>query len=138
MSTKLVQETQGGHLVFAEGDESEVIADCDDPETARRVVACWNALQGMTTEQIENVTVISGSITQRTKGLIADYEAERDTLRNGNTRLLEALTGLHHVCQLALAGKDGKQYVYFETRAGHFVAASEAMQQAEAAIEAAQ
>ena len=48
--------------------------------------------------------------------------------------LLEALQGLHKVCQIALDGKDGLQYAYFETRAGHFVNATHAMEAAESAI----
>lgn len=48
--------------------------------------------------------------------------------------LLEALKGLHHVCEIALAGKNGEQHVYFETRLGHFVGASESMRLAESAI----
>ncbi len=48
--------------------------------------------------------------------------------------LVEALAGLHKVCSIALAGKDGKQHAYFETRAGHFVEATKAMQTAESAL----
>ena len=48
--------------------------------------------------------------------------------------LLAALEGLHKVCEIALSGKDGVQHTYFETRAGHFVEATKAMQEAEAAI----
>lgn len=48
--------------------------------------------------------------------------------------LLAALEGLHKVCEIALSGKDGKQHAYFETRSGHFVEATKAMQEAEAAI----
>lgn len=48
--------------------------------------------------------------------------------------LLAALEGLHKVCSIALAGKDGKQHTYFETRAGHFVEATKAMESAESAI----
>ena len=48
--------------------------------------------------------------------------------------LLAAMEGLHKVCEIALSGKDGKQHTYFETRAGHLVEATEAMQAAESAI----
>lgn len=48
--------------------------------------------------------------------------------------LLVALKGLHKTCEIALADKGGFQFAYFETRAGHFVVATDAMQQAEAAI----
>lgn len=51
-----------------------------------------------------------------------------------NIELLSALERLHHVCSLALAGKDGTQHAYFETRTGHFIEATEAMKSAEAAI----
>ena len=72
-------------------------------------------------------------------------EVERLTAANAaQSAALEkakvALSGLHHVCEIALEGKDGQQHVYFETRAGLFVEATTAMQQAEealAAIEAA-
>lgn len=60
--------------------------------------------------------------------------AEIRRLNEVNSDLLEALKGLHHVCEIALAGKNGEQHVYFETRLGHFVAASESMRLAESVI----
>ena len=48
--------------------------------------------------------------------------------------LLEALQGLHCVCEIALAGKQGQQHDNFETRHGSFVNASSAMESAEAAL----
>ena len=54
-----------------------------------------------------------------------------------NAALVEALKGLHKVCQIALAGNDGQQHEYFETRAGHFVSATPAMEAAQAALAAA-
>lgn len=49
-------------------------------------------------------------------------------------QLLEALEGLHQVCEIALSGKDGQQHTYFETRSGHFIEATKSMQAAESAI----
>lgn len=57
----------------------------------------------------------------------ATAEQQRDALS-------EALTGPHHVCELALAAPDGKQHVYFVTHHGCFVAATDAMVAAEAAL----
>lgn len=62
---------------------------------------------------------------------LAPLAREIERQRN---ELLAALEGLHKVCSLALSGKDGQQHTYFETRAGHFVEATQAMQQAESAI----
>lgn len=55
-------------------------------------------------------------------------------LQEVNRLLLEALHGLHRTCEIALAGKNGEQHVYFVTRLGHFVSASVSMRSAEAAI----
>lgn len=55
---------------------------------------------------------------------------------DAQSNLRMALGGLHRVCQLALAGKDGGQYAYFESRAGHFVSATQAMEAAEVALAA--
>lgn len=64
-------------------------------------------------------------------------EDGKDAERMNRDQLFESLKGLHKVCEIALAGKDGEQHTYFETRAGHFVEASHAMQEAEAALSAA-
>lgn len=57
-------------------------------------------------------------------------EKDAETIRV----LLKALISLHAVCEIALEGKNGQQHSYFESRCGHFVEASGAMQQAEDAI----
>ena len=71
---------------------------------------------------IFGLSIINGDFQQK-----SEVEKQRDDL-------LAALVGLHKVCEIALAGKDGKQHTYFETRVGHFVEATESMREAEAAI----
>ena len=48
--------------------------------------------------------------------------------------LLESLISLRNVCTLVLAGKDGAQHAYFETRSGSFVFAVDALRAVDAAI----
>ena len=62
-------------------------------------------------------------------------QAERDKLAEHVRVLREALGSLHSTCEIALAGEGDKQHAYFETRQGHFVAATEAMERAEVALE---
>jgi hypothetical protein len=95
-------------------------------EQYRRARACVNACAGISTDAIEQ----EGSAVmgwQRTARKLIDVTKQRD-------ELMVALEGLHTVCAIALSGKDGKQHSYFETRAGHFVEATAAMERAEAAI----
>lgn len=65
---------------------------------------------------------------------LEDMRNQRNERTNQRDALLAALEGLHKVCQIALAGEDGRQHTYFETRAGHFVEATKAMVAAEKAI----
>ncbi len=48
--------------------------------------------------------------------------------------LLDALRDLHHMCELALAGKNGVQHSNLETRLGTFVHAEPLMKAAEASL----
>lgn len=69
------------------------------------------------------------------EGAIPLYDQSAiDALKLACDELLSALKGLHKVCEIALSGINGRQYTYFETRAGHFVEAKKAMQSAEFAI----
>lgn len=90
-----------------------------------RITACVNACHGIPQEQLEDAA--PGII----KRMVADEMRRITAQRN---ELLEALQGMYNVCQIALTGKSGLQYSYFETRDGHFVHATTAMVAAEYAI----
>jgi len=79
----------------------EIVSDSqlgDIHADARRIVACVNACAGMTTEQLDNICMISGSILGRFGELmyyLGQFEKQRDELlavaeevrRSGDTRL---------------------------------------------------
>lgn len=124
---------RGGYSLYADDGKTPVadtcltasVADHDDAN-ARRLAACWNSCDGISTESLE-IWSACGHMGPTWEMMIKRLGAQRD-------ELLAALEGMHKVCEIALAGKDGKQHSYFETRAGHFVDATKAMQRAEAAI----
>ena len=89
---------------------------------ARRIAACLNSCGGVPTDLLEEV-----------QGLGAATMPYR-VMRKQHAELLAALRGLHHVCQIALAGKDGRQFANLETRSGSFIHMVPVMQAAEDAI----
>lgn len=65
-----------------------------DPEAnARRLVACWNACEGISTEDLESERSASTGWV-RTASKLLKATTERDSLRAVNAELLEALEGL--------------------------------------------
>lgn len=132
----------GGANVFVIGsgdssDHAEHVALVFKEEDARRIVAAINACEGLPTDLLEKHGVTRSGIAKWAD----DTAKQRDQLQAAlsatveqRDELMKALDGLHRVCSIALEGKDGKQHSYFETRAGHFVEATAAMQSAEAAI----
>ncbi len=60
---------------------------------------------------------------------------ELSTLRAQLDVAVGALERLHKTCEIALKGKQGEQFSYFETRAGSFVYAADSMRCAEKALE---
>ena len=80
--TTITHTTQAGAFaaqLFDANDQSLAVIDrTPDPamasETARRLAACWNACQGVATEQLEDLRVPLAQMVLQTK-------QERDTLR---------------------------------------------------------
>lgn len=74
---------EGGHIIaLAVEHNANLFSDPDPMENARRLAACWNALDGISTSQIE-AAARSGSIAYALHKVIS----QRD-------ELLEALDGL--------------------------------------------
>ena len=79
-----------------EGRGRIYIAEAQNPENARRLVACWNACQGITTEAIEagfieHCTNLTLSIGEIHSGNI--LAAPKEKLSYGGFRILEATDG---------------------------------------------
>jgi hypothetical protein len=59
-------------------------ADPVDIDLGRRLAACWNACEGFTTEQLENILILGDTLRARFEAHNAEdaaLSAERDTLR---------------------------------------------------------
>lgn len=71
------QETPHDHLVI--DGAGYLAADCARPEDARRIVACVNACEGISTEQLDSWASMGRPILQSLKELKdeADREAEQ-------------------------------------------------------------
>ena len=61
-----------------------------DEANARRLVACWNACDGLTTEHLENIDMLGGTLA----GRFAAFHASERELMDTRDELLEALKGL--------------------------------------------
>ncbi len=68
------QETPHGHLVIDRA--GNLVADCARPEDARRIVACVNACEGISTEQLDSWLCMSRPILQSMKELKAEADRE--------------------------------------------------------------
>ena len=107
-------------------------------ENARRLVACWNACEGSSTEWLEFQTN-PDAIEQF--GRREPFETRyRTALQNGvkaveqRDELLKALKGLLAVVNIAEAGNDGKPHQYLQSRSGSMVFSADAGADAMAAI----
>lgn len=82
---------RGGFSLYAEDRKTPVADAClnasiatHDECNARRLAACWNALEGVPTEEIETVLIHGKAIK--------DVVSERDELASRVTKLTKALT----------------------------------------------
>ena len=94
------QDTPHGHLVI--DGTGYLVADCARPEDARRIVACVNACEEISTEQLEVWVCMSRPILQSLKELKAEADREakqRDELLEAAIeaeRVIEILWASHH------------------------------------------
>lgn len=63
-----------------------------DTANARRLVACWNACEGLSTEKLENIDMLGGTLAGRFEA----FHARERELMDVRDELLEALKVLHH------------------------------------------
>lgn len=68
------QETPHGHLVIDRA--GNLVADCARPEDARRIVACVNACEGISTEQLDSWLCMSRPIRKSLEELKAEADRE--------------------------------------------------------------
>lgn len=87
------------HFIRRPGDNVLIAADIIDPETglpseeiARRLVACWNACEGVSTDDIE-------AISRNTGPLLANKLAEVDSLRIHSVQRDELLAALERTVE---------------------------------------
>lgn len=77
---------EGGGLVAFPG----IAAGFDQEANARRLVACWNACEGISTEELESERS-SSTGWARTASKLLKATTERDALRAVNAELVDAL-----------------------------------------------
>ncbi len=68
------QEAPYGHLVIDRA--GNLVADCARPEDARRIVACVNACEGISTEQLDSWLCMSRPIRKSLEELKAEADRE--------------------------------------------------------------
>ena len=86
-------DSEGMSLLTVVEHEGVKFAAVYNDEDARRLVAAWNACDGLSTEDLENLASIGEGLKRQTE-LAYSYRAERDSLRAVNAELLDALIGL--------------------------------------------
>lgn len=83
------KESFGGVMTVAKPYQQ--IAKCGDPLNARRIVACVNACEGISTDALDlNPYGVKDAVVEMANAL-----AERDDLRAENQRLREALEAIN-------------------------------------------
>ena len=72
-----------GELIASDGHSVATFDDEPSPEDASRLVACWNACEGLHTESLERGPSLADQLV--------DVLNERDSLRAVNAELIKAL-----------------------------------------------
>ena len=83
-------DSEGMSLLTVVEHEGVKFAAIYNDDDARRFMACWNACEGLTTEDLENLSSVGEGLKRQTE-LAYAYRSERDSLRAVNAELLEAL-----------------------------------------------
>lgn len=98
----MTKHTEGPLHTCANGDcscgqildqESSFVATCPNPDNQRRLVACWNALQGVPTELLEDA--VNAGITDVTQGNLFSariaLQKQRDELLAALEKMVQAM-----------------------------------------------
>ena len=85
---------RGGYSIYADDGKTPVADTClsnsipaNDEANARRLVACWNACEGLTTEHLENIDMLGETLA----GRFAAFHASERELMDTRDELLAAL-----------------------------------------------
>jgi hypothetical protein len=87
-----LQAIHGGYLTIVGTGERIGRCGIHGPwmENARRLTACWNACQGLSTELLENITTVGDTLLDR----FAQHQKTERELKAQRDQLLEALSQL--------------------------------------------
>lgn len=113
MSTEHTQGrliVKGGYSIYADGDKTPVADTCmtnsmpeNDEGNARRLVACWNACEGLPTEKLEISPIFD--VAMEAKRHLESVEKQRD-------ELLKALKMVSRTLDEHEKGLMGNQFTY--------------------------
>ena len=97
---EMIDEPIDGSIMSGEMYIARIWSDGENPqEDARRIVACWNACEGLTTEALETPRGMAGAIEP--------IIIERDRLKAINAELLAALESEWVQARAAIAKANG-------------------------------
>lgn len=77
----------GSVIALALAHSPNIFAEVDPSDRARRLVACWNACEGISTEHLENIDMLGEKLAGRFEALHASERELMDT----RDELLQAL-----------------------------------------------
>lgn len=91
-----IQDDGGTIIGFVVAHKAGFYQEPDTEANARRLVSCWNALDGLSQDALDG-----GWNFKDADAYTVRIEKERDSLRAVNAELLEALTEARHALQFA-------------------------------------
>lgn len=103
---------EGGAPLFLSSGDSKIIARIEnrvsglpltreDAENARRLAACWNACDGISTENLENITMLGDTLAGRFEVFRANERALMDTQEELLAALKEVKSRIEDMPQYA-------------------------------------
>lgn len=85
-----IGERQRGIFVILEKIDECPVGGTFSPDDARRLAACWNACEGLTTEHLENIDMLGETLA----GRFSAFHASERELMDTRDELLAALKQL--------------------------------------------